>query len=304
MPLFIGAPGRRRNTASNLPTDDASGRNADPGQVRGRPPPGTAMVRLTSGRRVPRDGHRLMARWQAASLERGWRVTSDWHAPSVDGLVAALVAKPYGAVGEEYFEGLGKDRAEIGTGLTEALEDLAALADALGVESLDPHVAVALARGWSEASSYAPAEPALDALTGLGTPSYLHLRLREVYEEAEYRGVAPGRRWALVVVDFGDVRRDELGDSEALIEVARSLRLLYSSGQTVVRLGPARFAVLTRQSGLVIEQAEILADLVQERLERIGRGSGWGVRSPLEWHAIDLPASLSVARETVDRLTG
>lgn len=260
-------------------------------------------IRLGPARRSLRDGRLLLERWQAASLKRGWMVPSDWLVPQVENLLQAVVSKPRDVVETHYFEGLGRARGEAGVGLPESLTDLGALADALGTPALDPESAVALARGWSEASTYRTAETAVDPLTDLGTSAYLQLRLREVYEAVEYLGQHAGGQWVLVVIELRFGGGDELQDSVALIEVARSLRLLYGNGQSVVRLGPVRFAALVPQTAAVIEQVEILSDLVAEQFERLGIQQD-RTGSALDWHAIDLPPTLGVALATVRRLSG
>ncbi|HEX6446158.1 MAG TPA: hypothetical protein VF053_13775 [Streptosporangiales bacterium] len=187
------------------------------------------------------DKDQLRSLWQRASRIRGWRVPGDWWAPAVDEVIDALVT---GGAPVEPCARLGAARGEAGVGLAEAFDDLWSLFSVLG--RIPSAIVV---RQFAE--SYAQSAPmaeiyteSVEPLTGLVRVDYLRTRLGEVYAETRAAAVDPNDRYGLVGVRVAEVPSGWDGIARRL-SVARILRTVFTSGETVAGLDPATVAVLT-----------------------------------------------------------
>ncbi len=110
------------------------------------------------------------------------------------------------------------------------------------------HVAVrAACLGWAERAVARVHEAGCeDPLTSLSTVPHLHSRLGDVYRAAAVEEQRAGDGHVLVVVDVGVGRaRSSLETSVRAIEVGQVLRSVYPGGETVARVGPGRFVVVS-----------------------------------------------------------
>ncbi|MDT0301820.1 hypothetical protein [Streptomonospora wellingtoniae] len=127
----------------------------------------------------PATGRRLRELWGRRSRERRAEPHEDWWTPAVDAVCTAVVE---GKGLAEACGRLGQARARGGTTIGGALDDLAALFEALG-DSQPPFTLVtALAAGWVDDGR--SREDCRDPLTGLATASYLRTRISELYRGA------------------------------------------------------------------------------------------------------------------------
>lgn len=91
----------------------------------------------------------------------------------------------------------------------------------------------AFAEGWAE--RYAQSGGCIDAVTGLGTPAVLRLRLKEIYQHCRAFGIAPNEAFSFVVVDTDT---DDLAPFErdaVMITTAGVVSDLFHSGETLIR---------------------------------------------------------------------
>ena len=126
----------------------------------------------------------LLDAWRRSSLASGWLTPGDWHSEAVDAVLAACeqgwlpssgggglaVAGGRMAVA---CAGLGRSRAQAGTGIAETIDDLAALFAVLE-ETLPVRLIGAVAQGWAEEShAHLAQDGCEDPLSGLVTVPYL-----------------------------------------------------------------------------------------------------------------------------------
>lgn len=139
-----------------------------------------------------------------------------------------------------------------------------------------------------------------DPLTSLATVQHLHSRLGDVYRAAVVEERRAGAEHVLVVVEpTTDRSRTGLETSLEALEVGQVLRSVFPGDETVARVAPRRFAVLT-----VRERADpTTLALVGVLLGRTSAGAGTAARrtvrrAPRLWveelppAASDLPALL------------
>jgi hypothetical protein len=167
---------------------------------------------------------------------------------------------------------LGRSRARAGIGISETIEDLAALFAVLageqggrkpggepgdrqgGQSSGEPprHLVCSVAEGWAEEGmaqfSHGDCE---DPLSGLATLPYLRTRLAEVYREAAQAGASPAQSHRLVVVRLPR-RPDPWRRMAQTILIGHDLRAAFPGGETLALVrehqpGPA--VALVQASG-------------------------------------------------------
>lgn len=94
----------------------------------------------------------------------------------------------------------------------------------------------ALAEGWAERYVRgAHSGACLDAVTGLGTPTLLRIRLKEIYQHCRAFGIAPNDAYCLVVIDADT---DDLAPFErdaVMVTTAGVIGEVFHFGETVVR---------------------------------------------------------------------
>ncbi len=94
----------------------------------------------------------LRERWRDRSARSTWARPEDWYVPAVEALAEALAEEVVESRGvEAAADRLGRQRADEGVGLGEALDDLTSLYLAAGVLQPPLRVVRALAEGWADA---------------------------------------------------------------------------------------------------------------------------------------------------------
>ena len=166
---------------------------------------------------------------------------------------------------------VGRDVAQDGASLGEALAGLRTTY-AL-VTTIEPpfEATEALAVAWSEASlQYLHQLSCEDPLTGLASLAHVRTRLSEIYRESENSGRSPQGQHSLVVVEL----REPAGAAPVehkftrvlrLLQLSEAIRTVFPGGETIGRLGLQRAVVVVRRNvslgASVATLNEFLADL-------------------------------------------
>ena len=257
---------------------------------------------MTSVSRMPSPGRpgarsisptQLRSMWRSVSQERGWSHPDDWWSPAVDAVTEAIITD--GDVAERC-DRLGLARAQAGVSMTETLDDVFALARlARALQSHPAHsfatpprpidVVVLLksaAIGWAEGAGagYGAGCGAADLAgsTGATLPDagYLAERLREVAAEAECEGRRLGERYGLVVAALlgpapessgGQARLDGWDRTWRMSQLTTDLQAVFSSGESIVRIGPSAAVVLTRRTPELATRVGSLRSLIDSRAD-------------------------------------
>jgi hypothetical protein len=248
--------------------------------------------------RTPPGAEELLERWRLGSLDAAWSRPSDWYDPAVDALVEA-VAERRDAVPAA--DRLGRARAAVGVGLTEALDDLAALYLAAGASEPPLPVVRALAVAWVDAGvSPVRSRACEDPLTGLATASYLRLRMKETYARAARTHVPASLTHCLVVLDA------QLAEAHPWQRMARACVLgaamaeVFDGGDPLAALPGGRFVALARRDEELNPALARLRDVVEDRVGRAGLGVV--VRRPPRIWVEGLPPDAQVALMMLDEL--
>jgi hypothetical protein len=121
----------------------------------------------------------------------------------------------------------------------------------------------ALAEGWAERYVRgAHAGACIDAVTGLGTPTLLRIRLKEIYQHCRAFGIAPHDAYCLVVIDAAT---DDLAPFErdaVMITTAGVIGDVFQFGETVIR-HRGRIIVLASKSDATRHWTGVLIEALQ-----------------------------------------
>lgn len=215
--------------------------------------------------------------WRERSTRSAWAFPSDWYTPAIDALCESLCAaepspaepspaepSPAGprAVGEADPAAaawrLGRERARAAVCLAETLRDLDVLAT---VTPVPRPVFRSAALGWADGCAGAP-DGVVDGLTGLVSPTYLTVRVGELYRAAEVEGSSASAMHALVVARLPGDDSPPWARDLPMILVADALRSVFSGGQTLARLGPSVAAALVRRGTVLGRQVRILREML------------------------------------------
>jgi hypothetical protein len=166
---------------------------------------------------------------------------------------------------------VGRDVARDGAALGEALSGLRTTYSLVRGSDPDFDATEALSVAWSEATlEYLHDLSCEDPLTGLTSLAHVRTRLAEVYRDSELTDVPVKVSHALVVVEVRVHGRALLEEHQftralRLVQVAETLRSVFSGGETIGRLGLNRaVAVVGRAPDLgtsVTLLREFLGDL-------------------------------------------
>lgn len=204
----------------------------------------------------------LREQWKARSAAYGWGFPSDWHVPAVDAVCDALTsnADVWAAA-----ERLGRQRADAGVSLAEALVDVDGLATIAHQRYTDP-LRRAVSLGWADRIS-APPSSVEDPLTGLATPEYLRMRLGEVYRGDEVSGLCTATGSALVVVRLDLEGQRGWQRTLPMILVADAMRQVFDGGQSLALLGESVAVVLCDRDPVLARRARLLCDFIDRHIE-------------------------------------
>lgn len=215
-----------------------------------------------------------MSKFAARPLRRSTVV------PELPGHVRIALPMRFEAIAEALVSGadvtgpcsvVGRDVAEDGTALAEALESLRTTYETVldTVPSFEATQALSVA--WSDATlEYLHDLSCEDPLTGLASLAHLRTRLSEIYRESEMSDTDVSASHALVIVELSPRERTDAPGHQftramRLVQVTEALRGVYSGGQTLGRLGRDRaVALVPRTADLGVSVAmlrEFLADL-------------------------------------------
>ncbi|WP_112243722.1 hypothetical protein [Kribbella monticola] len=161
---------------------------------------------------------------------------------------------------------VGRQLAEDGVSLLEALDGLGALYRAISGGEPAFEAVRALSSSWAEASLvYLHSLSCEDPLTGLSSLAHLRSRLGEIYREADLRGTSVPATHALVVVEPLNPPGITTLDRELrLIDVAECLRIVFAGGDVLGRLGARRAAALVGREPNLPDQVETARALITQ----------------------------------------
>ncbi|GLW76262.1 hypothetical protein LV79_001752 [Actinokineospora globicatena] len=215
----------------------------------------------------------LRSRWRTASTRAGWRFPSDWGAPEVDEVCAAVLT------GGDLLAALGdlaRARAFAGADLDETLADLAALhavlesrdeSECLDLDTTPAALLRSVAVAWADAAlSRLHAGDITDTLSGQANADYLRVRLGEIYAECRRKGVCPAERYVLLVATLDLTKVDGWSRLMAMVLVGDVLRSVFDGGESVAVLGPSVAVVLTERDPALAERAADARILIKDRL--------------------------------------
>ncbi len=240
----------------------------------------------------------LLRLWQSTSIATVWLRPGDWYTPAAEALVDALESGQDAAPAA--FR-LGQARNAAGVSITEAIDDMAVLFRAAGLESAPIRAIRALCAGWTEGSPGGLVVPTMtDAESGLGTGEYLVQRLAEVYGTAQRSGRSVPASHALVMVDVSIAEADPWLRMARNAAVGQALVESYGEGHPMARLSDGLYAVL-------VDRGTGLGDGIASLRDHIGHKAvsmhvGTLVRQPPRVWVEPLPATLRYARDLVESL--
>jgi hypothetical protein len=121
----------------------------------------------------------------------------------------------------------------------------------------------AFAEGWAERYVRgAHSGACLDAVTGLGTPTVLRLRLKEIYQHCRAFGIAPNDAYCFVVVNASTDDLAPFDRDAVMITTAGVVGNIFHSGETIIR-HRSRVIVLASKSDTTRRSTEALAEALQ-----------------------------------------
>jgi len=159
---------------------------------------------------------------------------------------------------------VGRQLADDGVSLPEALDGLHAAYNAVtGTEPAFDAVR-ALGQSWSDSSlTYLHSLSCEDPLTGLASLAHLRSRLNELYREADLVGTSVRSTHALVVVEAPAPTGSTSVDRELrLVDIAECLRIVYCGGEVLARMGSTRGAALVARDSGLPEQVDTVRGLI------------------------------------------
>jgi GGDEF domain-containing protein len=122
----------------------------------------------------------------------------------------------------------------------------------------------ALAEGWAERYVRgAHSGACIDAVTGLGTPAVLRLRLKEIFQHCRTFDIVPNDAYCFVVIDADT---DDLAPFErdaVMISTAGVIGDIFDNGETVVR-HRGRIIVLASKSEATRHWTRVLIEALQD----------------------------------------
>ncbi len=131
-------------------------------------------------------------------------------------------------------------------------------------ELLSLESVAALVEGWAERyvrSAHSGA--CIDAVTGLGTPAVLRLRVKEIYQHCRAFAITPGDAYCFVIVD---TNTDDLAPFErdaVMVITAGVVGNVFHNGETVIR-HRSRVIVLASKSESTRHRAAVLAQTLKD----------------------------------------
>ena len=237
-------------------------------------------------------------RWRASSVASVWLRPADWYHPAVDALVEAVLEQvdATAAAGR-----LGAARADSGVGISETIDDLACLFEALDTPGPDLALVRAVCEGWAATQVAQPLlAGCVDPDSGLPTAEYLTVRLSETYGVAERAGTRAADTHALLLTD---VEAEPLAPWSRIVRsavVGQALGLVFGDGHPMAALGGGVFAVLVERTPDLGAAAMDLRDRLAEHARSMGAQDL--VREPPRVWVERLPETRMQAAELLQHL--
>jgi len=121
----------------------------------------------------------------------------------------------------------------------------------------------AFAEGWAERYVRgAHSGACLDPVTGLGSPTVLRLRLKEIYQHCRAFGITPRDAYCFVIVDANTADLAPFERDAVMITTAGVIGDVFHQGETVIR-HRSRVIVLATKTESTQQRCEALRDALQ-----------------------------------------
>src|SRR3954470_21250870 len=151
----------------------------------------------------------------------------------------------------------------------------------------------AFAEGWAERYVRgAHSGACLDPVTGLGSPTVLRLRLKEIYQHCRAFGITPRDAYCFVIVDANTADLAPFERDAVMITTAGVIGEVFHQGETVVR-HRSRVIVLATKTESTRERSEALRGAL--RAAPITRSA-----DPQVWQAELPPSTIELDRRLRD----
>ena len=121
----------------------------------------------------------------------------------------------------------------------------------------------ALAEGWAERYVRgAHSGVCSDAVTGLGTPAVLRIRLKEIYQHCRAFGIAPNDAYCFVIVDADTADLAPFERDAVMVTTAGVVGDIFGAGETIIR-HRGRVLVLASKSESTRYRTSMLVEALQ-----------------------------------------
>lgn len=201
----------------------------------------------------------LASHWHVASTIANGATAADWHGDAVYSMARAMIER---SGIERAAAELAAERANKGISLAEGLVDLRVLFEVARAGEPPFDVGATFAEQWSETMMTALVmRTCIDAITGLATPEFLNVRLREVY--AENPAAASDLR-CFVVVDGDTLMMNGWQRLLRTSLISDVLMGTFNRGQTNAVLPSGRFVSLVARN----DELDSLFSLLRHSLTR------------------------------------
>jgi hypothetical protein len=121
----------------------------------------------------------------------------------------------------------------------------------------------AFAEGWAERYVRGVHSGAcLDAVTGLGSPTVLRLRLKEIYQHCRAFGITPNEAYCFVIVDANTADLAPFDRDAVMVTTAGVVGDVFHQGETVIR-HRSRVIVVATKTESTRERSEVLRDALR-----------------------------------------
>ncbi len=232
----------------------------------------------------------VIGEWKAASLAGTWRFPSDWECPAVWLLAdtADDAEVDLGAV-----RGLAIDRATMGVGIGEGLDDLEAFFVARG-RTIPQRAVRHFVEAWNdhhEATLIAMATT--DPRSGLFTPEVFVSHLHEVYLQRARRDAGHGRVRSLMFLFVPEDASTPMMRFENATRVGYAISNVFCDGEAATMLRPSRYAVLANDRSDALRKLRRL----RSRLSEFGHSP----RINIVEHLTSVPRTFGLAAELLVR---
>jgi len=212
-----------------------------------------------------RDGHAVLDEWLSLIRIDAGQQLDLTIVDAATGVVEALYVHRRGLRGA--LRRLGNSLGDLGWPLEQLNAWLEALSTLTGrshrTELRSFESLAAFAEGWAERYVRGTHSGAcLDAVTGLGSPTVLRLRLKEIYQHCRAFGITPSEAYCFVIVDANTADLAPFERDAVMITTAGVVGDVFHQGETVIR-HRSRVIVLATKTDSTRQRSETLREALR-----------------------------------------